>query len=257
MARYNSAPKVRVNAGGMTQYSKAWEYHNSPKMVQFFAMHIRDIENNPATSVLTGGWNGTASTFITELRKLPELKDVPVPAFADLTPVMDAIAGEPTQGELAIQKRSDEIAHQEQINNAEIAAMESDPWADDIANPHYEMAQSTIADPTQLVGPGVYVYDCEFYSVKESTQNPGRHYAHKIKLVGNKFKHVYAPGIIFKLTEEMRANADVIVAMNRDTIHTNAKGQRVGSCCVCGRMLTKASSIDAGIGPVCGGRVGL
>jgi hypothetical protein len=35
-----------------------------------------------------------------------------------------------------------------------------------------------------------------------------------------------------------------------------AYGQRFGSCCVCGRELTKGVSIEAGIGPICAGRFG-
>jgi hypothetical protein len=247
MARYNSAPKVRVNVGGMTQSqadmilrlanSNAWELEPRASYRDRTALLINDIENNPATSPLTGGWDGTASKLISYLKSCPV-------RVANAVPVMDATSGASTPDD-----------------------SESDPWADDIANPNYESAMSTahvIEAPkhttnsaVELVGPGVYVYMGQFFSVKESTKNPGRHYAHKISLVGNKFKHTYAAGVIFKLTEEMRASADVIVAMNKDTIYTNAKGQRVGSCCVCGRMLTKKASVDAGIGPVCGGRVGL
>ena len=62
--------KVIVNAGGMTKAQAdlilkladkhAWDLHASSKMREWFAMHIGDIESNPASSPLTGGWNGTA-----------------------------------------------------------------------------------------------------------------------------------------------------------------------------------------------------
>lgn len=102
----------------------------------------------------------------------------------------------------------------------------------------------------------MYSYNGGIFSVKESTKNPGRHYAHLITLVDGKYKHKYAPGVIFKLTEEMRVTGEQVLEMNRLTIR-EVNGKRVGSCCVCGRMLTKKASIDAGIGPICADKVGL
>lgn len=234
---YGNSAKVRVNAGGMTQKQvdlilrlankKAWDLHPKQNWREWFAMHIGDLESNPASSPLTGGWNGTASAFINELQKLPERANATV-----------EIGSTPDDS--------------------------SDPWA----GPVYEENDNGTQGPRilgesenreakkELVGPGVYNYEGMMYAVKESRTNPGKHYAYSIRLVNNKFKHEYAKGIIFKLTEEMRVSAKTVVALNVSTIHEH-NGRRVGSCCVCGRMLTKKSSIDAGIGPVCGGRVGL
>lgn len=232
--------KKIINAGGMTESqsnkilelarNKSWELEPRQNYRERSAMLINDIENNPASSPLTGGWHGTASKFISYLMSCPNRNQ------ADIESLNGATSG---------------------------ATMDIDPWAGEAtevpAMPRLPTDNSLDASHLvkKLVGPGVYVFEGRFYSVKESTKNPGRHYAHLISLVGKKFKHEYAAGIIFKLTEEMRADPKVVVAMNMDTIHVDNRGRRVGSCCVCGRMLTKKSSVDAGIGPICGGRVGI
>ena len=71
MARGYGYVKTVVNAGGLTQNQanlilrlaeqKAWDLHPKQEMREFYAMHIGDLESNPATSVLTGGWHGTGS----------------------------------------------------------------------------------------------------------------------------------------------------------------------------------------------------
>ena len=241
--------KVRVNAGRMTQSQvdmilrlgdeKAWDHPTGvpQRMREFYAMHIGDVESNPATSVLTGGWKGTASMLIDSLKKLPNRKDFQVKEI----------------------KTIEELMHPDPWGLDNVATTAPDKVVDAInASPSIlpEPSDTKWHEP-QLVGPGVYVFDGEFFSVKESTKNPGKHYAHRIVLDGKKFKHVYAPGVIFKLTEQMRASAEVIVAMNRDTIHVDHRGRKVGSCCVCGRMLTNKGSVERGIGPICGGKVGL
>ena len=239
--------RVTVNAGGMTQSqvnlildlarNRAWDEHPSVKMREFYAMHIYDIESNPATSVLTGGWTGTASKFIESLKKLPSRVDVAAleEAISEVTKLNSAI---------------------EEI----VALLEPDPWGQaesvgTISNGE-TIAEELPKNNTPMVGPGVYNFEGKLCAVKESKTNPGKHYAYYIRLENKKFTHVYESGLVYKLTNEMRVSAEAVIAINRDTIHTH-NGRRVGSCCVCGRMLTKASSIDAGIGPICGGRVGL
>lgn len=258
--------KVRVNAGGMTQNQvemilrlgneKAWDHPTGvpQKMREFYAMHIGDVESNPATSVLTGGWKGTASMLIDSLKKLPNRKDVQLKEIKTIEELMHPDPWTPKF------ETNDDGTQGPRILGA---SDETDPWTDEAttAPETPKLPTDNTLDNshlvTQLVGPGVYVLDGEFYAVKESTKNPGRHYAHRIVLDGKKFKHVYAPGVIFKLTEQMRASAEVIVAMNRDTIHVDHRGRKIGACCVCGRLLTNKTSVDAGIGPICGGRVGL
>lgn len=55
----------------------------------------------------------------------------------------------------------------------------------------------------------------------------------------------YAPGAIKVLFPEHRMTLD----------EAKAFGALYGTCCVCGRTLTNEVSIEAGIGPICGGRV--
>ena len=259
--------KAKVNAHGMTQNQvkrildlaneRAWDLHPSTQMREFYAIHIGDVESNPATSPLTGGWHGTASKLIASLMKLPMRSDVDSSRYmpagtsqGELAIAVQAESQEMTQGEIAINAKSDEIHDQ------------IDPWSNEADN---EKPEDTEENPvpiakfesdTLMVGPGVYSYNGAIFSVKESTKNPGRHYAHLITLVDGKYKHKYAPGVIFKLTEEMRVTGEQVLEMNRLTIR-EVNGKRVGSCCVCGRMLTKKASIDAGIGPICAGKVGL
>jgi hypothetical protein len=40
-------------------------------------------------------------------------------------------------------------------------------------------------------------------------------------------------------------------AKNTDALETNVEAFNLGSCCVCGRRLSDAKSIELGIGPVC------
>ena len=44
------------------------------------------------------------------------------------------------------------------------------------------------------------------------------------------------------------------VILNDPLEQAVAYGRKFGSCCVCGRTLTNQTSIDAGIGPICGSR---
>lgn len=266
--------KKLVNAGGMTQNQvntilrlaseRAWDLHPDQKMREFYAIHIGDVECNPATSPLTGGWSGTASKLIGSLMKLPTRESVEsaryIPAGTTQGELALAVQAESaelaTQGEIAIAEKSDEI-HALSVSEMVANDAEIDPWSNEADNaPEPTPVYHGEPDPTKLVGPGVYSYNGGIFSVKESTKNPGRHYAHLITLVDGKYKHKYAPGVIFKLTEEMRVTGEQVLEMNRLTIR-EVNGKRVGSCCVCGRMLTKKASIDAGIGPICAGKVGL
>lgn len=59
------------------------------------------------------------------------------------------------------------------------------------------------------------------------------------------WKFEYAPGAIRDLRPEHRMTLE----------EAKEFGALYGTCCVCGRTLTNETSIEAGIGPVCGGRV--
>jgi hypothetical protein len=60
-----------------------------------------------------------------------------------------------------------------------------------------------------------------------------------------KWKFEYVQGAIHRIRPEMRMSLD----------EAKAFGKVYGTCCVCGRTLTNETSIEEGIGPICGGRV--
>jgi hypothetical protein len=60
-----------------------------------------------------------------------------------------------------------------------------------------------------------------------------------------KWRFEYEQGAIHKLRPEMRMSLE----------EAKEFGKVYGTCCVCGRTLTNETSIEEGIGPVCGGRV--
>ena len=91
---------------------------------------------------------------------------------------------------------------------------------------------------------GVYEHGGEAYRVVVS-KSTGNLYAKKLVNIGPKWKFTYAPGAMAFLK-----------ASNRMSEHAAAQfGKRTGSCVVCGRTLTNASSIEAGIGPICRSKV--
>lgn len=108
-----------------------------------------------------------------------------------------------------------------------------------LGNP--KVAQSVTVTATE----GFYEHGGSVYRVQKS-KNTGNLYA-KI-LVTEEFGRAhwdYAPGVVRKL-----ADAD------RLTLETARKmGHAYGVCMVCGRTLTDPSSVDAGIGPICSGKL--
>ncbi len=95
-----------------------------------------------------------------------------------------------------------------------------------------------------LVAPG------EIYKVKIS-KSSGKPYAEKLCRDGSgddgpaDVWFEYAPGAVRSIKPEHRMTMDQAATF----------GAMFGSCCVCGRTLTNAKSIEAGIGPVCAGRL--
>lgn len=75
-------------------------------------------------------------------------------------------------------------------------------------------------------------YDDEHFSLTEHEFKPT-------------FKFQYHAGAIRKLRPEHRMTLE----------EAKEFGKLYGTCCVCGRTLTNETSIEEGIGPVCGGRV--
>lgn len=104
---------------------------------------------------------------------------------------------------------------------------------------------------------GMYRMDGTIYKVQKAVHGSGYLYAKKLVKTEQTFDmqrgfkgkdgwaFEYAPGIIYKLRPEHRMTLE----------EAKEFGALYGTCCVCGRTLTRESSIEAGIGPVCAGKV--
>jgi hypothetical protein len=102
---------------------------------------------------------------------------------------------------------------------------------------------------------GMYRRGEDIFKVQRSRQS-GNLYAKRLVPIGGQrlvddteevvgFEFAYAPGTVQNLTPADRMTLD----------EAKAFGLRYGVCCVCGAHLKDATSVAAGIGPVCGGRV--
>lgn len=99
--------------------------------------------------------------------------------------------------------------------------------------------------------------DGEIFKVQRAVHGSGQLYAKRLisvepyekvkrgKTVTVTHEFVYAPGAIRDLSADMRMTLAQAVEY----------GALYGVCCVCSTTLTSEKSIEAGIGPICGGRV--
>lgn len=92
---------------------------------------------------------------------------------------------------------------------------------------------------------GMYRMDGEIYKVQHAVHGSGRQYAKQLVGEGSEWGFEYAAGAIRKLRPEHRMTLE----------EAKEFGALYGTCCVCGRTLTRESSIAEGIGPVCSGKV--
>lgn len=91
-----------------------------------------------------------------------------------------------------------------------------------------------------LVDEGMYMKDGAIFKVQRAVHGSGHLYAKRLTESGFEF----APGIVAALRPEDK----MTVAQAKEY------GALYGTCCVCGRTLTDEKSIEAGIGPICGGK---
>lgn len=96
---------------------------------------------------------------------------------------------------------------------------------------------------------GMYRMDGVIYKVQAAVHGSGHLYAKQLSVyeddAGVTVGFHYAKGVVSRLTPAHRMSLE----------DAKAFGALYGTCCVCGRTLTNETSIEAGIGPVCGGRV--
>ena len=103
------------------------------------------------------------------------------------------------------------------------------------------MPRTPVGNP--VTDPGMYRQGGELYKIQLSRS--GNLYAKRLVQDGHRWQFEYAPGVARKLTPADRMTID----------QARSFGAQFGTCVVCGRTLTDPKSIDAGIGPVCAGRV--
>lgn len=92
---------------------------------------------------------------------------------------------------------------------------------------------------------GMYKVGDTIYKVQHAVHGSGRQYAKELVGEGSDWGFEYAAGAIRKIRPEHRMTLE----------EAKEFGALYGTCCVCGRTLTKESSIAEGIGPVCSGKV--
>ena len=91
-----------------------------------------------------------------------------------------------------------------------------------------------------MVSEGMYRKDSIIYKVQKAVHGSGRLYAKA--LIDGRFE--YASGMVYKLAPSDQMTLE----------EAKEFGALYGICCVCGRLLTDETSIEAGIGPICAGR---
>jgi hypothetical protein len=118
----------------------------------------------------------------------------------------------------------------------------ADNYLDAVGAPSWDSIVATRAlHPVSEIG--VYKHEGDFYRVREGRS--GYLYAELIVVDPSGVSFEYSKGTIRKLYAE-----------DRITLTEAAEfGRCFGACCVCGRTLTNPDSIEAGIGPICAGRL--
>lgn len=129
--------------------------------------------------------------------------------------------------------------------------------ADALRCPKRPLAQAR-RDAEMITEAGMYRMDGAIYKVQVAVHGSGRLYAKRLcqhtamddtyntRVKQDRTWHFeYAAGVVSKLRAEHRMTLE----------QAKEFGALYGTCCVCGRTLTDEKSIEAGIGPVCGGRL--
>ena len=111
-----------------------------------------------------------------------------------------------------------------------------------------ELISALLALPKQtadkpMVPVGFYLNGDDVYRVVQSKSNTNNFYAKRLDVHSGRWE--YAPGAIKNLVDAPKLTIEVAASM----------GARYGICVVCGRTLTAEESVEAGIGPICSGKL--
>jgi hypothetical protein len=112
----------------------------------------------------------------------------------------------------------------------------------------FGLPRATVTTANSAIEAGMYqLADGAIYKVQLAVHGSGHLYAKRLVPgeFGEKASFEYEAGAIRKLTAADRMSLEAAKAF----------GALYGTCCVCGRTLTDERSIEAGIGPVCSGRL--
>lgn len=103
--------------------------------------------------------------------------------------------------------------------------------------------------------PGMYMVGKEIYKVQWNKDKT--HLYAKLLMVSAMHKggevkgwFTFAPGAMKKLNATHRMTLEAAVLFGEQT----KEQYGTGICCQCGRLLTKKTSVEAGIGPICAGK---
>lgn len=111
-------------------------------------------------------------------------------------------------------------------------------WAIDVAKRHAVVTRPAAATP------GYYRRGDEVYEVVANKSGTGT-YAKILVVDGGRGRWEYAPGV-----------GRTLAVLEPLTVEEAGRiGRRFGVCMICGRTLTNPESIEAGIGPICAGRL--
>lgn len=117
----------------------------------------------------------------------------------------------------------------------------------EVAEDNYAAAEYAASRrPKPVTEDGMYrMADGTIAKVQIAVNGSGNLYAKRLVVGDREGRFEYEPGLIRKLSASDRMTADEAAEF----------GRLYGFCCVCGRTLTDETSIAAGIGPVCAGRM--
>lgn len=102
--------------------------------------------------------------------------------------------------------------------------------------------KAEMIERTSELAPGIYARDAKVVKV-QAARSTGNLYGSVLDERSGKYE--YTPGSLRGLTPADRMTIEAAADLTR----------RLGRCCVCSKTLSNPDSIDAGIGPVCAGKL--
>ena len=143
------------------------------------------------------------------------------------------------------------LAHTAQVDaddrayEAWLAELAADDRSYDAWVAHIRQAPVVVRTVAPVTQDGIYRLGDVIVKVQVAVNGSGNLYAKRLVVDGDHGSFVYEPGLIRRLSATDRMSVEEAAAF----------GKLYGFCIQCGRTLTDETSIAAGIGPVCAGRI--